>query len=117
MDTNTADFTDLPVALMLEADQGRALVGLDLHGEFIPFAELKYAAVVEMLAAASDRQAQQVQSQPTSTPEPTPQVPQGAPSVEPQAPQADVQPQVEQQPAPAEQPPPAQPTEPAQPQQ
>ena len=98
MDTTNADYTDLPVGLMLEPDQGRALVGLDVHGEFIPFAELKLAAVVEMLASASDRQAQQVQSQPTAEPQPAAepqaeppaavaQVPQGEPS--PQVPQED----------------------------
>lgn len=106
MDASQADYTNLPVSLMLEQDQGRALVGLDVHGEFIPFAELKLAAVVEMLAAASDRQAQQVQSQPQATP-----------PAEPQAQQAPVEPQAEQQPAPAEPQQPQQPTEPQQPQQ
>ena len=100
MDTSAADYTDLPVGLMLEPDQGRALVGLDVHGEFIPFAELKLAAVVEMLAAASDRQAQQVQAQPaTQTQTQQTQDTQG--STEPQVSPPATEPQVSQEPQPA----------------
>jgi len=96
MDASAADYPNLPVSLMRQPEQDRVLVGVDLHGEFIPFAELKLSAVDEMLASASDRQAQQVQeqAQTETQPDAAPQVQQGEPA--PQVQQGEPAPQVQQ---------------------